>query len=92
MPSAKALHAGTDSFFLHLHGSGVNEQLLQLRERCLDKSTYPEGHKLFSRENKMKLGVFKNEHRTTYLLSLCCLKPKLCAFKLSNETNYVSAK
>lgn len=92
MPTAKALYVDTDSFFLHLDGSQVNEWLLKLRERCLDTSTYPEGHELFSNENKMKLGVFKNEHPTTHLLSFCCLKPKLYAFKISNDTNCIRAK
>ncbi|XP_040069574.1 uncharacterized protein LOC120842509 [Ixodes scapularis] len=92
IPSARALYCDTDSFFLHLQGSDVDDKLLQLRDACLDTSGYPESHKLFSTENKMKLGVLKNEYPTTHLVAFCCLKPKLYSFKTSSNTCCVRAK
>ncbi|XP_042149661.1 uncharacterized protein LOC121837874 [Ixodes scapularis] len=59
IPSARVLYCDTDSFFLHLQGSDVDDKLLQLRDACLHTSGYPECHKLFSTENKMRLGVLK---------------------------------
>lgn len=92
IPTARALYCDTDSFFLLPYGSDVDDRRLQLLDACLDTSGYPESHKLFSGQNKMKLGVFKNEYPTTHMLAFCCLKAKLYSFKTSNNACCVRAK
>lgn len=72
IPSARALDCDTDSFFLHLRGPDVDDQLLRLQDACLYTSGYPESDKLFSSQNNMKLGVFKHEYPSTHLLAFCC--------------------
>ncbi|XP_040071190.2 uncharacterized protein LOC120843819 [Ixodes scapularis] len=69
IPSTGSLYCDTHSFFLHLQRSDVDDKLLQRRDACLDTSGYPESHKLFSTENKMRLGVLKNEYPTTHLMA-----------------------
>ncbi|XP_042150101.1 uncharacterized protein LOC121838100 [Ixodes scapularis] len=90
IPSARALYCDTDSFFLHLQGSDVDDELLQLRDACLDTSGYPESHKLFSTENKMKLGVLKKRISDYSLGGFLLLETK--AIQLQNKQQHVLRK
>ena len=72
----------TDSFEYHVKIDNLAEftrKLLSIRDEWLDTSNYPESHPLYSKQNKKKLGYFKNEHPGEAICEAVALRSKVHA-------------
>ena len=59
-PEIKLLYMDTDSLTYEIITENVYEDLKDIIQH-FDTSNYPENHFLYSKENKKKLGFFKDE-------------------------------
>lgn len=91
LPDASVVYTDTDSLYLHLKGPDIDSKLASISSD-LDTSSYPSDHRLFSTQNQMRLGAFKNEIPNDTILGFVALKPKLYSLKLKSETAYNRAK
>ena len=80
--SVSLVFTDTDSFEYNIKIDNLDDftrKLLSIRNDWLDTSNYPESHPLYSKQNKKKLGYFKNEHPDEGICEAVALRSKVHA-------------
>src|SRR5277367_693419 len=90
--SQKLLFTDTDSLCYEIHTPDVYKDIAKDRDKYFDTSNYPPDHKLYSVENKKKLGTFTDETKGVPIVDFVGLKPKLYAFMCEDEYEKITAK
>ena len=83
-------YTDTDSFVLYIETDDVYKDFRELGD-VFDFSDYPVDHSNFDKQNKKKLGFFKDEVNGNIIQEFIGLKPKMYAIKLEDEV-YKKAK
>lgn len=90
------MYTDTDSFVFELKCEDYEKEILSLKDD-FDLSNFPENHKLYDKENKMKLGKFKIEtahpKKGFHMINeFCVLRSKMYSYVLDNNTEGKRAK
>ena len=85
-PEIKLLYMDTDSLTYEIITENVYEDLKDIIQH-FDTSNYPENHFLYSKENKKKLGFFKDETGGIPIKSFVGLRAKMYSYCLEDENN-----
>ena len=87
------VYMDTDSFLLSFKNVDVYEEISNgILSQCIDTSNFPPNHKLFSNENKGKLGLLKSETGDLPIAEAVCLAPKAYSMLLNDNTVKNAAK
>ncbi|XP_063835691.1 uncharacterized protein LOC135084888 isoform X1 [Ostrinia nubilalis] len=81
----KLLYTDTDSFIYQIYTKDYYSEIRPYLAERFDTSNYPEDNALYSQENKMKLGFFKDELKGDVVKEFVALRPKVYMIQSKND-------